>query len=147
MPHYERGFTDFPFDSIHCNSSVLCAFSLKDVRPSDKFGNPYLIIPWVTNDNSEHLCEPVSGTCFRVLCTLLYLHEHCPYITYYFFCCQSFIYNFTKMLAVSINLQHDTSFVCISIVLNRLFFVYLYMTQEGIEKLLNITDRSYNSLN
>ena len=68
------------------------AFSkLKDVRPSDKFDNPYLIIPWVTNDNSEHLCEPVSGTCFRVLCTLLYLHEHCPYITYYCFCCQSFI--------------------------------------------------------
>ena len=64
---------------------------IKDVRPSDKFDNPYLIIPWVTNDNSEHLCEPVSGTCFRVICTLLYLHEHCPYITYYCFCCQSFI--------------------------------------------------------
>ena len=29
---------------------------LKDVRPSDKFDNPYLIIPWVTNDISEHLC-------------------------------------------------------------------------------------------
>ena len=64
---------------------------LKDVRPSDKFDNPYLILPWVTNDNSEHLCEPVSWTCFRVLCTLLYLHVHCPYITYYCFCCQSFI--------------------------------------------------------
>ena len=56
-----------------------CYKCIKDVRPSDKFDNPYLIIPWVTNDNSEHLCEPVSGTCFRVLCTLLYLHEHCPY--------------------------------------------------------------------
>ena len=64
---------------------------LKDVRPSDKFDNPYLIIPSVTNDNSEDLCEPVSGTCFQVLYTLLYLHEHCHYITYYCFCCQSFI--------------------------------------------------------
>ena len=80
---------------------------LKDVRPSDKFDNPYLIIPSVTNDNSEHLSEPVSGTCLRVLCTLLYLHEHCPYITYYCFCCQSFIIILKKMLAVGINLQHS----------------------------------------
>ena len=28
-----------------------------------------------------------------------------------------------------------------------LFFVYLYMAREGIEKLFNITDRSYNVLN
>ena len=80
---------------------------LKDFRPSDKFDDPYLIIPWVTNDNSEHLCELVSGTCFRVLGTLLYLHEHCPYITYYCFCCFSFIIKFTKILAVSIDLQHS----------------------------------------
>ena len=32
---------------------------VKDVRPSDKFDNPYLIIPWVTNDNSKDWCEPV----------------------------------------------------------------------------------------
>ena len=99
----------------------------KDVRPSDKFDNPYLIIPWVTNDNSEHLCEPVSWTCFRVLCTLLYLHEHCPYITYYCFCCQSFIYNFTKMLAVSINLQHshcNIVFLIIQFKLLSLHFFY-----------------------
>ena len=56
--------------------------NIKDVRPSDKFDNPYLIIPWVTNDNSEHLCELMSGTFFRVFGTLLNLHEHCPYITY-----------------------------------------------------------------
>ena len=102
-------------------------FSFKDVRPSDKFDNPYLIIPWVTNDNSEHLCEPVSWTCFRVLCTLLHLHEHCPYITYYFFCCQSFIYNFTKMLAVSINLQHshcNIVFLIIQFKLLSLHFLY-----------------------
>ena len=69
-----------------------CTFQpIKDVRPSDKFDNPYLMIPWVTNDNSEHFCELVSGTCFRVLGTLLYLHEYCPYITYYCFCCQTFI--------------------------------------------------------
>ena len=59
--------------------------------PLISLNNPYLIIPWVTNDNSEHWCELVSGTCFRVLGTLLFLHEHCPYITYYCFCCQSFI--------------------------------------------------------
>ena len=33
---------------------------IKDFRPSHKFDNPYLIIPWVTNDNSEHLCALVS---------------------------------------------------------------------------------------
>ena len=63
----------------------------KDFRPSDKFDNPYLIIPWLTNDISENVCALVSGTCFRVLDTLLYLHEHCPYITYYCLCCQSII--------------------------------------------------------
>ena len=40
---------------------------LKDSQPSDKFDNPYLIIPWVTNDNSEHLCALVSGTCFTCM--------------------------------------------------------------------------------
>ena len=38
------------------------------------------------------------------------------------------------------NLQHDTTFICISIVEDRLFFVYLYMAGEGIERLSNITD-------
>ena len=33
----------------------------------------------------------------------------------------------------SINLQRETTFNCISIVADRLFFVYLYMTREGIE--------------
>ena len=105
--------------------------SIKDVRPSDKFDNPYLIIPWVTNDNSGHLSEPVSGTCFRVLCTLLYLHEHCLYITYYCFCCQSFIIIlqkcFTKMVAVSINLQHshcNIVFLIIQFKLLSLHFLY-----------------------
>ena len=66
-------------DDVWDSTSNVC---FKDFPPSDKFDNPYLIIPWVTNDNSEHLCALVSGTCFRVLSTLLYLHEHCPYITY-----------------------------------------------------------------
>ena len=44
---------------------------VKDFRPSDNFDNPYLIIHWVANDNSEHFCELVSGTCFRVLGTLI----------------------------------------------------------------------------
>ena len=44
-------------------------------------------------------------------------------------------------------LQHDTTFICISIVADSLFFVHLYMAREGIEKLLNITDKSYNILN
>ena len=48
-------------------SGVGKGYRLKDFRPSDKFDNHYLIIPWVTNDNSEHLCALVSGTCFRVL--------------------------------------------------------------------------------
>ena len=44
---------------------------IKDFRPSDKFDNLNLIIPWVNNDNSEHLCALESGTCFRVYDTLL----------------------------------------------------------------------------
>ena len=81
----------------------------KDFWPSDKYDNPYLIIPFVTNDNSEHLCELVSGTCFRMLSSLIYLHEHCPYITYtvLMFLLSEFYYNFTKMLAVGIDLQHS----------------------------------------
>ena len=80
-----------PYAVFACFKYRHFAGRFKDFRPSDKFDNPYLIIPWVTNDNSEHLCELVSGTCFWVLGTLLYLHDHCPYITYYCFCCQSFI--------------------------------------------------------
>ena len=57
----------------------------KDFQSSDKFDNPYLIIPRVTKDNSEHLGALVSGTCFRVLGTLFYLHEHCHYF------CQNFL--------------------------------------------------------
>ena len=56
--------------------------SFTDFQTSDKFDNTYLIIPWVTNDNSEHLCELVSGTFFRVLGTLLYFQKHCPHIPY-----------------------------------------------------------------
>ena len=47
----------------------------------------------------------------------------------------------------SVNLQHGTTLNCISIVADRLFFVYIYMTREGIEKLLNIKDRSYYIFN
>ena len=75
---------------IHC-IKLSIVFRFKDFQSSGKFDNPYLIIPWITNDNSEHLCALVSGTCFRVHGTLLYLHEHCPYITYYCFFFQSFI--------------------------------------------------------
>ena len=60
---------------------------LKDFRPSDKFDNPYLRTPWVTNDNNGQLCRLLSGTCFRVHGTLLNLHEHCLYITNYCFSC------------------------------------------------------------
>ena len=38
--------------------------SIKDFRPSDQFDNPYLTIPQVTNDNSDHLC---ACTCVRDL--------------------------------------------------------------------------------
>ena len=69
---------------------------LKDFRPSDKFDNLYFIIPRVTNDNSVYLWSLVSGTCFRVLGTLLYLHEHCPFITYYCSFCQSFVITLQK---------------------------------------------------
>ena len=31
---------------------ILYIFHFKDFRPSDKFDNLYLIIPWVTNDNT-----------------------------------------------------------------------------------------------
>ena len=65
---------------------------IKDFQPSDKLDNPYLII----HDNSEHLCTLLSRTCLRVLGTLLYMHEHCPYITYYCFFCQSFIITLQK---------------------------------------------------
>ena len=73
-------------------------YDVKDFRPSDKFDNPYLTIPRVTSNNSEHLCALVSGTCFRVLGTLLYLHEYCSYITYYCFFCQSFIIILQKLI-------------------------------------------------
>ena len=49
---------------------------VKDFRPSDKFDNPYMIILWVTNDNSEHLCELVSGTasgCLIPCSTFMYI--------------------------------------------------------------------------
>ena len=65
--------------------------TIKDFLPSDKFDNPILLIPWVINNNSEYLCKLVSGARFQVLGTLLYLHEHCSYKTYYFFFYQSFI--------------------------------------------------------
>ena len=81
--------------SLECTGWVISSIGkqewFKDFRPFDNFDNPYLIISWVTNDNSEHLCALVSGTCFGLLGTVLYLHEHCPYITYYCFFCQSFI--------------------------------------------------------
>ena len=38
-------------------------------------------------------------------------------------------------------------FTCISIVVDILLFVYLFMALDGIEKLFNITDRSYNVQN
>ena len=30
-------------------------YTIKDFQLSDKFDNPYLMIPWVANDNSEQL--------------------------------------------------------------------------------------------
>ena len=93
------------------NKYVFVFVSFKDFRPSDKFDNPYLIIPWVTNDNIEHMCALVSGTCFRVLGILLLLHEQCPYKTYTIkhtlLLLSEFYNNFTKMLAVSSDLQHS----------------------------------------
>ena len=40
-----------------------------------------LIISWFINDNRVHLSSLVSGTCLRVLGTLLHMQEHCFYIT------------------------------------------------------------------
>ena len=92
--YFAKSWTTKVFDL--CNVIILDL--RKDFRPSDKFGNPYLTIPRVTSNNSEHLCALVSGTCFRVLGTLLYLHEYCPYITYYCFFCQSFIIILQKLI-------------------------------------------------
>ena len=36
----------------------------------------FFIFQWVTNYKSVHLCSLLSGTCFRVLGTLLNLFEH-----------------------------------------------------------------------
>ena len=66
-----------------------------------------LKFPWITNCNSVDLFAMVSGTCFRVLSTMLYLYEHCPYLTYYFFLFSQFLNHCTKMLAISIVLQHS----------------------------------------
>ena len=54
------------------NISTSLIFAFKGLRPSDKFDNPCLKIPWVANANSVHLYALVSGTCFRVHVTLLY---------------------------------------------------------------------------
>ena len=64
--------------------------------------------------------------------------------------CKYKIYNMTNVNLVIYThpeKQHNTTFNCISIIVDTLFFVYLYMAREGIEKLFNITDRSYNALN
>ena len=104
---------------------------LKDFRPSDKFDNPFLLILWVINDNSEHLWELVSGTCFRVLGTLLYRHEHCPFITYYillFLLSEFNINHFTKTLAVSIVLQHSYCNIVYLITQFKLICLYIFCT-------------------
>ena len=87
-----------------------------------------IIISRVTNDNSEHLCALVSLTCFRVLGTLLYLHGHCPYITHYCFFCQEFYNNFTKMLAVSIDLQHSYCNI-VFLIIQFKFCLYIFCTK------------------
>ena len=102
-------------------------FKCNDCRPSDNFDNPYLIIPWVTNDNSDHLCALVSGTCFRVLDTLFYLHGHCPLITHYCFFCQEFYNKFTNMSVVSINLQNSYCKVVFLIIQFKLC-LYIFCT-------------------
>ena len=55
--YFAKSWTTKVFDL--CNVIILDL--LKDFRPSDKFDNPYLTIPRVTNDNREHLCALVSG--------------------------------------------------------------------------------------
>ena len=67
------------------------SYSLKGIRPSDKLDNSYFNIPLVANDISVLLYALVSGICFRVRVALTYLKEHCLYITYYCFLCQTFI--------------------------------------------------------
>ena len=61
---YSAG-TSNPFENV-------LNITVKGIRPSDKFDNPYLKIPWVANDNSVHSYALVSGTCFRVRVTLFY---------------------------------------------------------------------------
>ena len=56
---------------MECSKGANVIHLIKDFRPSGKFDNPYSTIPKVTIDNSEHLWAHVSGTCFRVLGTLL----------------------------------------------------------------------------
>ena len=111
----------------HLNVQCVCTKHVVHIyfQPSDKFDNPYLIIPWVTKDNSEHLCALVSRTCFRALGTLLYLNKHCPFITNYWlrFLLSEFYNNFTKMLTVSIDLQHS---YCNIVFLIKQFILCLY---------------------
>ena len=51
-------------------------------RPSDKCNISFLIIPWLTNVNSVHMCQG--------LFTLLHMYEPCLYITCQGFFCYSF---------------------------------------------------------
>ena len=43
-------------DTCTCVRKQITMKMLKDFWPFIKFDNPYLIIPWVTDNNSEHLC-------------------------------------------------------------------------------------------
>ena len=81
---------------------IKCHRDQRDFRSSDKFENPYLVIPLVNNDNGEPLCALVSGTasgCWD-LCNILVL----------LILLSEFYNHLTKMLAVSIDLQHSFSY-------------------------------------
>ena len=93
----------------------------KGTQPSDKFDNPSLINPWVTNDNSVHVCALESGTCFRLLGTVrLSLYNILLKISFV-----TLFYNHsTTMLAISIVLQHSYCNIVLPIIQFR--FIYLY---------------------
>ena len=58
---------------------------LRELDPLVSLITLYLTTRWVTNGNTVYLHALMLGTCFRVLDTLIFLYEHCFYITYYSF--------------------------------------------------------------
>ena len=56
---------------------VVSQLDLKGHRSSDKFYNPFMKSPWVTNDNSVHLCKGPASGCILISIAFIYMNFKC----------------------------------------------------------------------